>query len=367
MKLRFRNVRIAWMSKCRLAVLCGGKSEEHVISLLSAKSILTVLDSTRYDIFLLAISRDGQWFLYDKETLLNQDSHPEHIKLQGVENKKVAFFPGQRGFYHIAQQRFYSIDVVLPVLHGPYGEDGSVQGFLRTIGIPFVGCGVSGSAVGMDKVLTKRLIKEAGFRVANFIVITKKNMNKQSHSDIVSQLGCKCLFVKPVNMGSSVGISKVENERQFRPALEYAFLYDHSVLIETNIVAREIEVSVLGNEEVLASLPGEIISPQGFYSYQEKYLGKDKVRLNVPADLPKEIVEEIQYQAKEVFKSLKCKGMARVDFFLEKHNKLIVNEVNTIPGFTEISMYPKLWEVSGLSYVRLIDRLIELALENVDQ
>jgi D-alanine-D-alanine ligase len=254
------------------------------------------------------------------------------------------------------------VDVVFPVLHGPFGEDGTVQGLLKLANLPFVGAGVLGSAVGMDKDVMKRLLRDAKIPVPKFLVFERSELGRIKYAPVKRLLGLP-FFVKPANLGSSVGISKVTNEREFSGALREAFRYDNKVLLEEGINGREIECSVLGNDNPIASLPGEIITSHDFYSYDAKYLDEKGAQLIVPARLPKQVVTRIQELALKAFKVLCCEGMGRVDFFLRGRSEVIVNEINTIPGFTTISMYPKMWQASGISYSRLIDRLIRLALE----
>jgi len=259
-----------------------------------------------------------------------------------------------------------SVDVVFPVLHGPFGEDGTVQGLLKLAQVPFVGAGVLGSAIGMDKDVMKRLLRDAKIPVAKFLVFDRASAYEIDFSRIKRVLGLP-LFVKPANLGSSVGISKVSNRKQFARAVKEAFRYDNKILLEEFIRGREIECSVLGNEHPLASLPGEIITRHDFYSYDAKYIDEKGAQLMIPAKLPPRVVKKIQKMAIASFKVLCCEGMARVDFFLSPAGKIIVNEINTIPGFTKISMYPKLWEASGVSYRNLIDRLIRLAIGRFHQ
>jgi D-alanine-D-alanine ligase len=258
------------------------------------------------------------------------------------------------------------LDVVFPVLHGPFGEDGTVQGLLKLANIAFVGAGVLGSAVGMDKDVMKRLLRDAGIPIARFIVVNGHSSEKISFDYAREQLGLP-VFVKPANLGSSVGIHKVKNREEFEQAVDDAFNYDNKILIEECIHGREIECSVLGNANAIASVPGEILPRHEFYSYEAKYLDENGAVLEVPAKLTPAISERIRELAIKVFSVLCCEGMARVDFFLRDGEDLIVNEINTIPGFTRISMYPKLWEASGISYSELIGRLIQLAIERFDR
>jgi len=252
------------------------------------------------------------------------------------------------------------VDVVFPVLHGPFGEDGTVQGLLKMANVPFVGASILGSAIGMDKDVMKRLLRDAGIPVAKFLVFNRGWANKIVFPRVKRILGLP-LFVKPANLGSSVGISKVTRAAQFRPAIKEAFRYDDKILVEECIRGREIECSVLGNENPIASLPGEIVTRHDFYSYDAKYVDENGAQLIIPAKLSSRLTRKVRAMAIKSFQILCCEGMARVDFFLRDGRQLFVNEINTIPGFTKISMYPKLWEASGISYASLIDRLIQLA------
>jgi D-alanine-D-alanine ligase len=253
--------------------------------------------------------------------------------------------------------------VVFPLIHGPMGEDGTLQGLLELMGVAYVGCGVLGSAVAMDKDFAKRLLRDAGIKTAKFEVCYSHDQVMPSYKDLTQLLGSPIIFVKPANMGSSVGISKVKCQESLQKALEDAFLYDHKVIIEEAIDGREIEVAALGNELVKISVAGEIIAEDKFYSYEAKYVNDNKAVLKAPVNLPTDIYENICKIAKRTFKTLGLRGMARIDFFLTSQGEIYVNEANTIPGFTSISMYPKLWEHSGLAYSDLIDELIKLAIK----
>jgi D-alanine-D-alanine ligase len=252
------------------------------------------------------------------------------------------------------------VDVVFPILHGPFGEDGTIQGFLKLADIPFVGPGVLGSAVGMDKDAMKRLLRDAGIPIGKFITV-KSHEQAPSFAEIETVLG-KPFFIKPANMGSSVGISKVNDEAHYGSAIKDAFQYDIKIIIEEFIPGREIECAVLGNEEPAASVPGEIIPSHEFYSYDAKYLDENGAALEIPAKIDEKTKKRIQELAIKTFHALCCEGLSRVDFFLKEDGEIIVNEINTMPGFTRISMYPKMWEASGITYTELISRLIELAI-----
>jgi D-alanine-D-alanine ligase len=348
--------------KLRVALLFGGKSAEHEISLISARNIVEAMNKTKYDVVAIGIDKKGRWHLDEGARLLHGAAQSE-VDFKDAKNI-AAVLPGDTATPVVrgSGPALGAIDVVFPVLHGPFGEDGTVQGLLKLANIPFVGAGVLGSAVGMDKDVMKRLLRDAKIPIANFVVFERAEQPAISFTKVRKMLGLP-LFVKPANLGSSVGISKVSKKNQFTDAVRTAFRYDNKIIIEEAIRGREIECSVLGNEKPIASLPGEIIVQHDFYSYDAKYLDDQGARLEIPAHLPKKIIKEIQQTAVRAYRALCCEGMARVDFFLRSDGKVLVNEINTIPGFTKISMYPKMWEATGLSYSRLIDRLIGLALE----
>jgi D-alanine-D-alanine ligase len=310
------------LRRLKVAVLCGGRSGEHEISLRSAESIMAGLDRAKYEVQRIFISPEGRW-------------EPGPISPQPGAN------PG--------------IDVVFPVLHGTFGEDGTVQGLLELADLPYVGAGVLASAVSMDKEITKRLLAERGLPVVEYVTVTRE---RNDNFNLPFPL-----FVKPANLGSSVGISKVKNCAELEAALKLARQYDRKILVERGIAGRELECSVLGSEQPVAAIPCEIIPSREFYDYEDKYL-LDAAKLLVPAPLTPEQTAEIQKLAVEAYQAVDCEGMARVDFLLEASTgKLYINEINTIPGFTSISMYPKMWERAGVPFAELLDRLIDLALE----
>jgi D-alanine-D-alanine ligase len=351
-------------NKMRVAIIFGGKSAEHEISIISAKNVIDAVNKEKYEPVPIGIDKDGTWYLNDESKFMLESSNPKLAKINKADIQ-VALVPKNSSNELVSisdSSNRGKVDVAFPVLHGTYGEDGSIQGLLRMANIPYVGADVLGSAVGMDKDVLKRLLRDAKIPTPKFEVFDKKTIENISFDELVGKLG-KTMFVKPANLGSSVGISKVNKESEFNKAVKEAFRYDKKIIIEEAIEGREIECSVLGNEEPIASLPGEIVVNSGFYSYETKYLDEEAARLEVPAKLPEKIVKKVQERAVETFKTLCCSGMARVDFFLRDNGEILVNEINTIPGFTRISMYPKLWEASGIPYSELIDRLIQLAID----
>jgi D-alanine-D-alanine ligase len=311
--------------KIVVGIIFGGKSAEHEISLLSAKNICDALDKEKFEPVLIKIDKSGKW---------EHDSGFESVR---------------------------GIDVAFPILHGPFGEDGTIQGFLKIADIPFVGAGVLASAVSMDKVIMKRLMRDAGIPIGKFISL-KSNERRLPFSDVEAALG-NPVFIKPANMGSSVGINKVNSEAEYAAAVNNAFQYDTKIIIEEFIRGREIECAVLGNEEPIASVPGEVVPSHDFYSYDAKYVDENGASLKVPAMLGDKAKKQIQELAVKVFKALCCEGLSRVDFFLKDNGEVIVNEINTMPGFTKVSMYPKMWEATGIPYTELLTRLIYLALD----
>lgn len=347
--------------KTRVAILFGGKSAEHEVSLQSAKSIVDAIDKEKYEIVLIGIDKHGRWLLSNQSNYVLNETNPKLISLNDS-NNELAVLPGNddKQMVSLTQETIGKIEVVFPVLHGTLGEDGAMQGLLKIIDVPFVGADVLGSAVGMDKDIMKRLLRDAGIPIGKFITLRKPG--DVSYKEAKKELGIP-LFVKPANQGSSVGVHKVHNEEEFSKAIEDAFLYDRKVLLEEYIEGREIEVSVLGNDNPIASVPGEIIPHHEFYSYEAKYIDENGAGLQIPAKLPKEIAKQVRELAVKTYQTLNCEGMARVDSFVTKDNQIMVNEINTIPGFTKISMYPKLWEATGISYSELIDRLIQLAIK----
>jgi D-alanine-D-alanine ligase len=353
--------------RIKVGVIFGGRSGEHEVSLASAKGIMNAMDQEKYEIVPIGITKEGRW--------IASGDPMKALEAGALEDSVPAALlgdPSQKGLMRleasetvVTTTRLSEIDVIFPILHGPYGEDGTVQGLLELADIPYVGAGVLGSALGMDKALMKIVFRDHGLPVVKYLVIKRKEWERAPKGvmqRIEDTLDYPC-FIKPANLGSSVGISKVHQRDELAPALDLAARYDRKMLAEQGVNAREIEVSVLGNDDPIASVPGEIIPCREFYDYVAKYID-DRSELTIPADLPPETTQQIQKLAIEAYLAVDCAGMARVDFLLDKDSgQIYVGELNTIPGFTPISMYPKLWEASGIPYSELIDRLIELALE----
>lgn len=352
--------------KIRVGILFGGKSAEHEVSLQSAKNVIEAIDKDRYEVVLIGLDKQGRWLLHDPTHFLLNRNNPKLIKLNETSGG-VALVPQSNGRISNLSDRQCdtSVDVVFPILHGPFGEDGTVQGLLKLANVPFVGAGVLGSAVGMDKDVMKRLLKNARIPIGKFLAF-HINDEGLSYDEISKQLGTP-LFVKPANLGSSVGISKVKSSGDFNAAIARAFDFDTKILVEEYVEGREIECSVLGNENPVASVPGEVLPSHEFYSYEAKYIDENGAALQIPAKVPAATAQRIQQLAVETFKILCCEGMGRVDFFLKDDGAIFVNEINTIPGFTSISMYPRLWEESGISYSDLIDKLLRLAIERFER
>jgi D-alanine-D-alanine ligase len=346
--------------RTRLVVLFGGQSAEHEVSLVTARHVLAATDADRYDIEPIAIQKDGRWILADdaaRALAAGPDALPEALPTTGTETSPLPAIAATTG------ERV----VVLPLLHGPLGEDGTVQGLLELADVPYVGCGVLASALAMDKAKSKELFAANGLPQAEWSSFHESQASDETFiAQLVDELGFP-LFVKPANMGSSVGVSKARDTDELRAALMNAAQHDEWLVVEEAVVGREIECAVLGNLEPRASLPGEIEPGADFYDYDDKY-HDGRAKLLIPAPLPEQVTLEIQALACEAFTVLRCEGMARVDFFYEENGRgLLINEVNTIPGFTPVSMYPQMWQASGLAYSDLIDELIQLAIERYDR
>ncbi len=348
------------MSKKHVALIFGGKSPEHEVSVVSARNIYNAVNREFFTVSLIGIAPDGKWYLEQAENHQQKD-----FKI-GVAGEELFILPG----YTENQIRLLStgasigkIDVVFPITHGPNGEDGTLQGLLNQLNLPFVGPDVLGSAVAMDKDICKRLFQQAGIGCAEGVVLHKHLKDEVSYEQIVQELG-DILFVKPANMGSSIGVSKSTDKQSFLAAIEDAFLYDTKILVEKAVVGRELECAVLGNEFSKASTVGEIVMLKGFYDFENKYVNDENAQLFIPAqNLSEEVISKIQKVAIHAYKCLNLEGLTRVDVFLTADDEVIVNEVNTLPGFTAISMYPKLWENTGLDYSDLISKLLQLAID----
>ncbi len=365
-KANYEIFEVVMSKKLNLAVICGGQSAEHEISVISARNIVAALDAEKYQIYVIYINKAGKWFLVDAATAfvaakdqadidLTMTVHPITLALGDV-TKSLIFLNDLN--------RNLIFDVVFPVLHGTHGEDGAMQGLLELANLPYVGAGILGSAVCMDKDVTKILLHAAGIPVANWLTYSADEVQKINYDTVAAKLGVP-FFIKPVNTGSSVGISKIKSATEFMPAINSALEYDYKILFEQFIPGREVECSVLGNGNPKASLPGEIVvTRHEFYTYEAKYLDPNGAELIIPAKLSDKVIAKIQETATKAYKVLNCEGMARVDFFVTADDQVILNEANTIPGFTQISMYPKLWEATGLPYSALLDQLIALAQEH---
>ena len=349
----------------------GGRSGEHEVSLMSARSVLAALDPEKYEVTQIGIRQDGAWLIGENVLDLMDEGGSDHL-MPAV----LLPDPNRPGLFRIRTtskagetlEKVADLEVIFPVLHGTFGEDGTVQGLFETNGIAYVGSGVVGSAVGMDKGVFKDVMKAQGIPIVESIVILRSQLEKDAES-VLEQVESMSpskpypVFVKPANLGSSVGISKCTSRSDLMEGLMDAARYDRRLVIERGVNAREIEVSVLGNDEPQASVAGEVIPSREFYSYEAKYID-DRSELLIPAPIPGEVAERIREIAIHAYKSIDCAGMARVDFLLDKDTgKIFLSEINTLPGFTRISMYPKLWAASGISYPELVDRLIEFALE----
>ncbi len=345
--------------KIRVAVLFGGKSVEHKVSLRSAKNIIDHIDRQKFDVVLIGIDQQGSWYFLENYSKIITEGESLGLSLSQKTDP----------FYVMADNRSLGeVDVVFPVLHGNDGEDGSIQGLLRTINIPFVGSGVLGSSIAFDKLCTKKLLQQADIPSAKYTTIKLEDKDKINVEHIKKLLGLP-FFIKPVASGSSVGVFKVKDKQSFEFGINDAFQYDNILLIEEFIEGREIEVAVKGNNQIEASLPGEIriVGNHDFYSFDAKYVDDTGAELDMPADLHEVVRKNVQKLAINAYKALYCEDYARVDMFLKQNGDIIINEVNTIPGFTHISMFPQLWTLSGVNYTQLISQLISFAIEKHEQ
>jgi len=347
--------------KLNVAIICGGRSTEHDVSLLSAKNIYDAIDRDKFEVSIIKIDEGGAWHALSSIDQLASPGRPQEIQTSDGRSRA-------RGDRHnvlaTASRPAFAerVDVVFPIVHGAFGEDGCLQGFLKMLDIPFVGADVLGSAVGMDKDVMKRLLQQGGVPTPRWLAIHRKHRAEASYENVVGLLG-RSVFVKPANGGSSVGIAKATSEMEYIRAVEEAFLFDDKILVEEAVVARELECSVIGGEHPRASVLGEVIPTGGFYSYQAKYIDEKGAILAIPADIPQETAALIRETALKAYEILCCSGFARIDFFLTECGDVLVNEINTLPGFTSSSMYPRLWEATGVSYPSLVTQLIEGALQ----
>ncbi len=355
-------------SKLKIGVLYGGRSGEHHVSLCSAASVVAALDKSKYDVIAIGIDRDGRWYVQDQPEIVADKAFGKILSLKKRGLWLVNHFEQQNKLhlYNLeASGEKVVVDLIFPVLHGTYGEDGTLQGLLELAMVPYVGVDVAGSAIGMDKDIAKRLLKEAGIPVVPWITVGRHEWREQPEKILrkaQKELNLP-LFVKPLCTGSSVGIKKVKEKKELASAIDYAFQFDTRIMIETGIDCREIECAVLGNERPQASVLGEILPQHEFYSYEAKYLDPQGAKINIPAKIPARLAAALRQCAVAGFKALNCNSMARVDFFLDKKTgEFYLNEINTLPGFTSISMYPKLWEATGIPYSELLDRLVALAI-----
>jgi D-alanine-D-alanine ligase len=354
-------------SKIKIGVLYGGRSGEHDVSLCSAASVISALNSSKYEIIAIGIDRDGKWYVQDKPEIVPHKDFGKVLSLKKRGKWLVNHFEegNKLHLYNMeASGEEVVVDLVFPILHGTFGEDGTLQGLLELAMVPYAGADVIGSAVGIDKDVAKRLLREANIPVVPSLTVNKQQWRDEQTSIVqsaIDKLGLP-LFVKPVCTGSSVGVKKVKEKSSLQGAVDFAFQFDTRVIIEKAIDCREIECSVLGNENPEASVLGEIISSHEFYSYEAKYIDPNGAIPKIPAQIEASLADLIRKTAIEGYMALGCSSMARVDFFLDKKtNEFYLNEINTLPGFTSISMYPKLWEATGLKYSDLIDKLIALA------
>lgn len=350
----------------KVAIIFGGKSAEYEVSLNSATNIFNAIDRTKFSPLLLGVSKSGEWYYNshyatDNINLTKQDFFADAASVHLSSDEGSTLIISNE-----TNEILADFHIAFPIIHGTYGEDGTLQGLLKSMDIPFVGPDVLGSAIAMDKDVTKRLLKEASIPIANSYTLYRHTPSEYSYEEIADTLGLP-MFVKPANAGSSVGVSKVTGKEEFDAAVSTAFQFDNKILVEEAVIGKELECGVLGNEEVRASAVGEIVATEDFYSYDAKYISVSGARLQVPAMIDDDIAAQIREYAAKAFKVICCEGLARIDFLLSDDNKLVLNEVNTLPGFTEISMYPKVWEYAGISDKDLITELLSLARQRYER
>ena len=349
-----------------VGVLYGGRSGEHDVSLCSAASVVASLDRSKYEVVAIGIDRDGRWYVQDEPVIVDDKDFGRKMNLERKGNWTVNHYEKGNALvlHDSVSNKEVAVDVVFPVIHGTFCEDGTLQGLLELAMVPYVGADVAGSAIGMDKDVSKRLLRDGGIPVVPWKVITHRDWssNRKKIAADINDAFAYPLFVKPCSTGSSVGVKKVNEPALLEDSVDFALRYDNKIMIEDGITAREIECAVLGNDDPEASYLGEIIPKHEFYSYEAKYIDSQGAELVIPANIDEFLSAVIREAAVQAFRILNCSGMARVDFFLERgSSNYYLNEINTLPGFTSISMYPKLWEYTGLSYARLLDKLIDLA------
>lgn len=355
--------------KIRVAVLAGARSTEHEVSLVSAYNIANAIDRQKYDVYIVGISKDGIWRQYDPEHFV---TNPESVGSVALSDSplsgRLAVTQSSNAFYDLEDggKKVFECDVIFPAVLGNYAEDGTMQGLLRMMDVPFTTPDVLGSSVAMDKDVAYRLLRDAGLNVAHFVTF-RKHEEQPTYEQLSRELGAEIMFVKPANTGSSVGVSKVTNAVELQTALDLAYKYDTKSIVQAGIVGREVEISIMGNFQTgqQTSVIGEIVEKQegDFYSYDNKYVHSSNVDLVVPARLSDEVVSEIKSSAARVCETLECEGFGRVDFFVDQTDTVYINEINTMPGFTAISMFPTLWGASGVDYPALVDTLLQLAIE----
>ena len=367
------------IKKIRVGIIFGGKSMEHEISLMSATSIINAIDKGKFQVVLIGITKEGEWLKYNGPVELIESSKWEEIareehaknsfsKMELITNKQsLKVVDGKVSVLGYAGTSLRDdVDVVFPVLHGPFGEDGTIQGLFEMINIPYAGCGVLASAVSMDKAISKEIFQKAGLPICKYLLVLKEEMEDNTDA-VIAKIEGELeypLFVKPSNMGSSVGISKAANTKELLEALSQAARHDRRIVVEESVFARELEVGIVGNYRAKASIVGEIIPSKEFYDYEAKYFDGGKSKMSIPADISEELSKEIREMVVRAYEAIDGTGFARIDFFLDKKNgKVFLNEINTIPGFTKFSMFPQLWENTGVSYKDTIEKIIQLAFE----
>ena len=352
--------------KRKLFVLYGGKSAEHDVSIQTAYSVINALDFEKYEVSPIYITKKGEWI--KREALENPVKNLEQLKLSAESVRNTPMKVSSSLFEKEGIEHAEDLPIIFPLLHGPNGEDGTVQGLLEVLNLPYVGNGVLASSAGMDKIIMKNLFAQAGLAQVSYVHFLRSEWKENAegtYKKTEEAIGYPC-FVKPANLGSSVGISKCNNREELEKAFQEAFQFDRKIIVEEGVKAREIEIAVLGNDKPECSIPGEIVPKKEFYDYHAKYIDGNTA-LIIPAEIPEDVYETMKDMAIRAFKALDCSGLVRADFFLTEDGKVLINEVNTMPGFTPISMFPLLWKHTGLNYASLIDRLIELALERYEE